>query len=193
MSERDAERLWGTLWKTAFPPDHFDRMRRVEAAITGDGRPRVDRAFGTLAIESMGVGDPVQIAAPDGSGYDTMEDYLATIAPGGVVPIAAGGTNATTAAAARANLGAAAVPLFGTTTIDVGSIAAGTCAAITFTVSGAAVGDGVIVAAPAAPEAGLIWAGRVFSANTVSIRLCNVTAAAIDPASATWGAFVVKP
>jgi len=193
MSDRDAERLWRDLWRTAFPPDHFDRARRVEAAITGDGRPRVDRAFGTLAIESMGVGDPVQIAAPDGSGYDTMEDYLATIAPGGVVPIAAGGTNATTAAAARTNLGVAAAPLTGTTTVDLASIAAGTCAAVNITVTGAAVGDGVVVGAPAAPEAGLVWAGRVSVANTVTVRVCNVTGSAIDPASATWGCFVIKP
>jgi len=69
---------------------------------------------------------------------------------------------------------------------DFGSIAAGATAELTATVTGAVSGDVVIVTPTGAPEAGLIWTGYVSAADTVTIRLANVTTGAIDPASRTW-------
>lgn len=63
---------------------------------------------------------------------------------------------------------------------------------LTITVAGAATGDAVALAPPATLTAGLVATGRVSAANTVTVRLVNVTAEAIDPPAATWGARVFK-
>lgn len=82
--------------------------------------------------------------------------------------------------------------LSATASLDFGSIAAGGQAELTLSVAGAAVGDTVSLGAPAAIESGLTWAGRVSAADTVTIRLTNPTAGAIDPAAATWRATAIK-
>lgn len=82
--------------------------------------------------------------------------------------------------------------LSGTAAIDFGSIAAGTALELTITVSGAASGNTVMVTPPIGIEAGLIWCGYVSAADTVTIRVGNITGSAIDPASATWRATVVQ-
>lgn len=82
--------------------------------------------------------------------------------------------------------------LFASASLNFPSIAAAGQAELTITVTGAAVGDAVVLAPPAAPEAGLVWAGRVSAANTVTVRASNITAGAVDPAAATWGAHVIK-
>lgn len=74
--------------------------------------------------------------------------------------------------------------------IDFASIAAGAIGTATIAVTGAAAGDFVTLAAPAALEAGLTFCGIVTAADEVTIRLHNTTGAAIDPASATWKATV---
>jgi len=82
--------------------------------------------------------------------------------------------------------------LSATATLDFASIAAGAIGELTITVTGAAVGDTVALGPPAAIEAGLVWSGFVSAADTVKIRIHNVTAAAIDPASATWKATIIR-
>lgn len=81
------------------------------------------------------------------------------------------------------------------TTVDLnfGSIGADSEATLTITVTGAATGDPVSISLPAAFTAGLILAGAwVSSANTVTVRLRNTTAVAIDPASGSYTALVHK-
>lgn len=85
----------------------------------------------------------------------------------------------------------------GSATLDFPSIAAQTATAtssqtLTITVTGANAGDTVAVGPPSGINAGLTWCAWVSAANTVSIRLFNNTAAAIDPASATWTARVIR-
>ncbi len=75
-----------------------------------------------------------------------------------------------------------------TATLDFGSTASGACSELTIAVSGAAANDTVTLGAPAAIEAGLTWSGFVSAADTVTVRVCNPTGGAIDPASATWRA-----
>ena len=81
--------------------------------------------------------------------------------------------------------------LTGSATLDFGSIAADDEEELTITVTGANVGDSVSLGAPAAIESGLVWVGFVSAADTVTVRVRNTTAGAIDPASATWKASVI--
>lgn len=59
------------------------------------------------------------------------------------------------------------------------------------TVTGAALGDYVLVAGPY-DTTGIIAAGCVSAANTVKITLFNATAGTIDLASGTWKIKVLK-
>ena len=86
----------------------------------------------------------------------------------------------------------AAVLLEGSAALDFPSIAAGAEAELTVGVSGAVAGAAVFVGAPAAIEAGLSWSAYASAADTVTIRVRNDTAAAIDPASATWTVRVAR-
>jgi hypothetical protein len=81
--------------------------------------------------------------------------------------------------------------LSGSASLNFGSIGAAAQADLTITVTGAAVGDEVIMALPAAPAAGLIFNAFVSAANTVTIRASNITAAPVDPAAATYGVIVI--
>jgi len=75
-------------------------------------------------------------------------------------------------------------------TLDFPSIAAADQASLTITVTGAVVGDEVAMALPASPTAGIVFNAFVSAANTVTIRATNVTAAAVDPASASYSVIV---
>lgn len=79
-----------------------------------------------------------------------------------------------------------------TATLNFGSIAPAEQADITITVTGASVGDSVSLGLPAAPTSGIVFNAWVSASNTVTIRATNITAAAIDPASATYRATVMS-
>lgn len=81
--------------------------------------------------------------------------------------------------------------LSATASLDFGSIGAAAQAGLTITVTGAAVGDEVVMALPAAPAAGLVFNAFVSAANTVTIRASNITASPVDPAAATYGVIVI--
>jgi hypothetical protein len=76
--------------------------------------------------------------------------------------------------------------------LDFGSIAAQACGELTISATGAAVNDPIAPAWPAALEAGLAGVMRVSAADTITVRLCNVTASAIDPASQTFAGRVIR-
>lgn len=76
--------------------------------------------------------------------------------------------------------------------LDFSSISAQTCAEQTVTVSGAAVNDPVAPSWPATLEAGLVGVMYVSATDAVKVRLCNLTAATVDPASQTFAGRVVK-
>lgn len=75
-----------------------------------------------------------------------------------------------------------------TVAINPGSVAAQASLEVAVTVTGAATGDIVIFEPPASLETGLAVAcvGRVSAADTVQLRLTNVTGIAIDGAELTW-------
>ena len=78
-------------------------------------------------------------------------------------------------------------------TINFPEIAAGaTSDSSGITVTGAAVGDAVMVGVPAAIEAGIVVTAYVSAADTVKVRAANVTASPINPASGSFRVVVVK-
>lgn len=79
-----------------------------------------------------------------------------------------------------------------TATLDFGSISGGATAELTVSISGASVGDVVVVGPPSVIETGLVWCCYVSSLNTVTIRLHNSTGSPVDPASASWRVAVIK-
>ena len=76
----------------------------------------------------------------------------------------------------------------GTVSINPSSISAGAVGEETITITGAVVGDEVILHPPAAGlTAGLVVCdARVSAADTVKVRLFNSTGAPIDEAAASW-------
>lgn len=76
--------------------------------------------------------------------------------------------------------------------INFGVIPDGGCLASTYTLTGAATGDNVAASWPAALESGLMPFGFVSAANTVSVRLCNFSGAALDPASGSFAAAITR-
>lgn len=80
----------------------------------------------------------------------------------------------------------------GSSVFDPASLATYTgTASSAITVTGAALGDYVLVTAPY-DATGIIAAGCVSAANTVKITLFNATAGTIDLASGTWKIKVLK-
>lgn len=80
--------------------------------------------------------------------------------------------------------------LTATATLDFPSISAVSQQSLTISVPGAAVGDEVAMALPAAPTAGIVFNAFVSAADTVTIRATNVTASPVDPASASYSVIV---
>ena len=78
-------------------------------------------------------------------------------------------------------------PVHGTIAIDPGSIGSVTRGAITWTLTGAAVGDRLVMEPPAALNDDLIYAGcRVTADNQATVYIYNPTGGTIEYASQTW-------
>lgn len=80
----------------------------------------------------------------------------------------------------------------GSGTIDFSSIPDGTCATNTFTATGAVTGDAVAPSWPSSLETGLFGTMLVTASNTVQVRLCNLNGSAVDPASQSFAARIVR-
>jgi hypothetical protein len=80
---------------------------------------------------------------------------------------------------------------FASLTHDFGSINAQSQATTTVTVTGAAVGDAVLVR-PTTAVNGILLDGTVTAANTVTVRAVNYSAAPIDPASQVYSVIVFQ-
>lgn len=92
------------------------------------------------------------------------------------------------AATARTNLGF----LTATDSLDFGNILAAASADLTITVTGAAVGDAVILGPPAAPDSSLTFLAFVSAADTVTVRAFNVGSLAVDQAAMTFRVTVIE-
>lgn len=60
------------------------------------------------------------------------------------------------------------------------------CAQLTFTATGITTGAYIAPAWPSGLETGLVASVRASAADTVAVRLCNFSGAAVDPANATY-------
>jgi len=77
--------------------------------------------------------------------------------------------------------------LSGKDTLDFGVIGAGLTAELTIALAGVdTTGWAVAVTPEGTPEAGLMWCAYVSAADTVTVRLANVSAGGIDPASRVY-------
>ena len=84
--------------------------------------------------------------------------------------------------------------LYGTVSVDPPSINANTSTTFTVTITGVQTGDLVFLTPPSTLEGELIFQGaNVTAANTVTIRMRNVTGAAVDGASLEWSYMVIRP
>jgi len=140
---------------------------------------------------------------------------LSTWTLNGQLPVASGGTGAANIAAARANLSAAVSGANGditsltaltsikvgtsgatitaiysaTATLDFPNTSSNASSDLTMTVTGAVVGDTVMLGLPASPAVGS-FSGWVSATNTVTVRYHNSSGGSSDPASATYRATV---
>lgn len=71
-------------------------------------------------------------------------------------------------------------------TLTFGSVPANSTIEVTTTLTGAKTTDSITANPVASPGNGLIWSAYVSAANTVAIRIANVTTGAITPASVQW-------
>jgi hypothetical protein len=79
-----------------------------------------------------------------------------------------------------------------TASLDFPSIGPNSNQSLTMTVTGAAVGDAVVLGAPSALSTELIAFGFVSAANTVTVRVHNTSGGSVDPAAQGWKATVIK-
>jgi hypothetical protein len=81
--------------------------------------------------------------------------------------------------------------LTATASLNFPSISAAAQADLTITVTGAAVGDEVMMSLPAAPAAGLVFNAFVSATNTVTVRASNISGSPVDAAAASYGVIVI--
>ena len=80
----------------------------------------------------------------------------------------------------------------GAQTVDFGAVSGGSCAELTMSLNGAALGDSVAAGWPESLPAGTAGTMFVSLANVVTIRLCNVTSTAINPVNANFRATIIR-
>lgn len=93
-------------------------------------------------------------------------------------------TNTWTAISGGSGSGTATAVYSGT--LDFGAIPDFGCSELTYTATGVSTGANLAVAWPASLEAGLIPSARASAANTIAVRVCNSSGAAVNPANITY-------
>lgn len=161
--------------------DAVDQTFKAADGITGTDRSGGDMTIASGRGTGAGSASAVIFSTPTALSTGTTAQTLterARITSAGIT-IGSGGS-------------AISKVLTATATLDFGSLAAQTSADLTITVTGAAVGDAVIMGLPAAPDSGVVFNAFVSSSNTITVRATNATSGAIDPASATFRATVIQ-
>jgi hypothetical protein len=83
---------------------------------------------------------------------------------------------------------------YGTVSVDPPNIGGNMSATFTVTITGVQPGDLVFLTPPSGIEGGLVFQGAdVTAANTVTIRMRNVTGVAVDGIARTWSYMVIRP
>lgn len=184
--------------KAIHTPERIAREKAVDLVVTQDGRVRADRLHGQFKPENVISYDSSSITTSEPSAISAAEsllDYLQDISDSIVDNAVLAIDTATidmhaVVGISGTEISADLIVLTATATLDFPNILAQTCAELTITVTGAVVGDAVRLGPPSTIEANLSWNGYVSAADTVTVRVCNPSAGAINPASATWRATV---
>lgn len=150
-----------------------------------------------LQLTKIGIKSPqisgVWVNEVDGATRDLVIKLMSTSSTGKVIFKHDVGGNLVTTVHDQIQIGGGAIitkHLFASGTKDFPSIPAFSTAELTLSVPGALVGYSALVYPSGIPEAGLTWCGYVSATDTVTIRLANVTNAAINPAPLAWRADV---
>ncbi len=82
----------------------------------------------------------------------------------------------------------------GTISVNPASVADSAVTEVTLTITGATLGDKVVMTPPAAGlTAGLVVCdSRVSAANTVKVRIANLSGGVVDEAAATWDYCLIR-
>lgn len=68
--------LLNGLIDVVFTPTDADRRRRTDNALTGDGKIRAEHLTGELPVRVLPRIELGQLPAPDGTDFDTLEEYI---------------------------------------------------------------------------------------------------------------------
>lgn len=180
-----------TIKLAGFSNPNYNTTHAVISTATGTvtiAKPAGDAptnvSHGTLAFYGWcGIVGQARLVfgAQFGTGSTTAEHLLGgiVVAPGTIGEIADSYPSAITRLSASVTYNAPSVP----------ALAAGSYTTTTVTVTGAVVGDAVTAGLSTA-NAGMLISGDVLTANTVTVKILNMTAGAIDLASGTLTVFV---
>lgn len=91
----------------------------------------------------------------------------------------------------RVNPATVPTRITGTASLSMSTFGSSNCEEGSITVSGAAVGDEVMIGAPTGLGMGLVWSGYVSSASTVTLRVCRITGSATISAQ-TFRATIIR-
>jgi hypothetical protein len=179
-------------------PERIAREKAVDLVVTRDGRVRADRIHGAVPPENISSIDATSVTTSEASAVslatsllDRLQDLSDSLVDVAVVAIDTATVNMhAVAGISGTEISADVIESTATAVLDFPNIPAQTCAELNMTVTGAVVGDEVRLGPPSTIEANLSWSGYVSAADTVTIRVCNPSAGAINPVSATWRATV---
>lgn len=150
----------------------------------------VTRAFASQVQAQVGTDNATVMTPLRGS---EQLDALRPFASQAEAEAGSNNTKVVTPLRVKQELDALRTAFTGSAALTWGLIAAGASATQTITVAGAATGDRVILGLPAAGvTAGLIPTCWVSSADTVTVRLTNITGGGLTPAAATYNATAVR-
>ena len=177
-SSTAATNNYGVFKRTTLTDGRWLRVgqwNQQEAATAADGATYVWQLYRNGATNVMSIG------------ADNNNVYLQSQASYGVVINGEGNT------IRLGDVGTAFNSIIANTaTLDFPSIPANATTNLTITVTGAAANDSVLLGPPAALTSEIGLTAFVSGANTVTVRAINPTGAAIDPASGTYRATVIK-
>jgi hypothetical protein len=178
-----------------------------DGATTGTEKMRITNT-GAVGIKTSGPGRALEVNDSSGSclrlTYNDADGSAAnysdlTVSSAGALTLQTAGTNAgidlktVGTGGVAINSGSPVKKLLtATASLNFGNMSGGASDELTITVTGAALGDTVIVNPNGAPESGLTWQGYVSSADTVTVRASNPTTGNINPAARTWRATVIS-
>lgn len=163
-----------------------------------EGDTRTHLFFSDASTDSIGINNsaPANTVAMDfGAGTTTRAPYKYTSGTNLTTPVDGakefnGSNEFLTVGGVRYTM---AKTLTATATLNFGSIAAGATETLTMTVTGAADGDVVSLGVPnGSMHADIDFFPWVSASNTVSVRCRNYGAGAVDPASGTFRASIIK-